>query len=256
MFGVKNNLVIGMVVQHRCALNLSVPALARLGEKFTLIIFNNDPAHPIQGRFVRRLGYRGGLQIINTDVALGALDARLVLIDAATNAANGATWMIFVAQDGILVSADTSPVAPENFAIIKNALCVRHGVHNLLAAACDGATPVPDGSQIILHGPNTELAGTPVRIDVLRRVADAVRRALPGASDIEDRTADEIIWRALGHCARAENPCVAPIFMDKTAYIFNGIDMCDGRNARTLATCDALVRDAIDAAAAAPAGLD
>ena len=66
MFKRKTQILVGLTTFYNEYLHVSVPALARLGRRFTLIIHNDNPDTRVSRRQIRRLGYRGKLHIINT----------------------------------------------------------------------------------------------------------------------------------------------------------------------------------------------
>ena len=119
MFRKKNNVIIGLACFNREMLKISIPAIARIKSRFTLIIHNDNPATTIGPRDIRALGYDGPLHIINAAKNIGLRAARLRILDAATNGFPDAQWIIYVDEDDVLLSADMPVVAPNNLQLFK-----------------------------------------------------------------------------------------------------------------------------------------
>ena len=62
----KSNIVVGLTTFDNEMLRISVPAIGRMHQKVTLIIFNDNPTTTITRRQIRKIGYSGDLQIINS----------------------------------------------------------------------------------------------------------------------------------------------------------------------------------------------
>ena len=128
----KPNIIVGLTTFNNEMLRISVPALGKIRQKFTLIVHNDNPMTTVSRRQIRKLGYCGDLQIINANENVGELRARLAIIDAAQ--ALNPDWIIFCNDDDIMTDIEIPNVSDDNFAIIQNAIILRHRVGDLLRA--------------------------------------------------------------------------------------------------------------------------
>ena len=63
----KPNIIVGLTTFNNEMLRISVPALGKIRQKFTLIVHNDNPMTTVSRRQIRKLGYCGDLQIINAN---------------------------------------------------------------------------------------------------------------------------------------------------------------------------------------------
>lgn len=235
----RNNLVVvGLTTFNTEMLKISVSALARIKSKFTLIIYNDNPADTVTARDIRKIGYHGGLHIINSDKTVGLRAARMRILDTVPTHAQ---WIIYVNDDDILLSTDIPMVHENNFAVIHSSMIIRRRVSDLILAASHPEKISPDGENIILASPNIGMCGTAIRIGVMRGAANVMHAAAANldAMDIQLGTqapVDAVMWMALNKYARMTYPDVAPIFMDSVNYIHNGIGTDRCKNSRADAT--------------------
>ena len=75
----KNNIIVGLTTFDNEMLRVSVPMLGKIRQKFTLVIYNDNPMTTITRRQIRRLGYCGDLRVINTNENMGLFRARMEL---------------------------------------------------------------------------------------------------------------------------------------------------------------------------------
>lgn len=264
----KNNIVVGLTTVNTEMLAVSVPALGRLRAKFTLVIYNDNPMATVSRRQIRKLGYCGDLQIINGLENIGTMRARMAVVDAAATAGINPDWFLFCDDDDIVVDLDVPNVSSDNFAIIQNAVIIRHRVGDLLRVMANTSDYDIDGENVELARPHIGFAGTLIRANVLNRlfkIMDTVTDAIQKIDDGLDwrPPVDAMMWSYVNMFAKHENPDAVPIYMDKINYIKNNIDtprMKYGRLARpmrnepehyrrALAKYDAVLHTALDAAA-------
>jgi len=222
----KCEIVIGLTTFNTEMLWLSVPAIARLHGKFTLIIHNDNPAVRITRRDIRRMGYRGRLMIINSDTTVGLRNARIRIVDVAPRATK---WIIFVNDDDILADIGIAACDANNFAIVKNSINITRRISDLMHAAKNPADIRPDGDGIIMRQPNLSLCGTPVRMEFMRGAANMIAAADARISEIDAELdyrppVDDMMWAAVCEYAHRTVPDARPIFMDCIGYISNKID--------------------------------
>ena len=223
----KNNIVVGLTTFNNEMLRISVPVLGKIRQKFMLVVYNDNPMTNVTRRQIRRMGYCGDLQVINTNENVGELRARMAIVDAVRTM--NPDWIIFCDDDDLLTNIDIPNVSPDNFAIMQNAIVIKHRVGDLLHAIDNPNEIECDGENIELRRPNMAIAGTPVRANVLIGLGDILRKISDAISDIDDGLdfcppVDEIMWNFVNIYARSINPDAVPIYMDQTSYIKNDID--------------------------------
>lgn len=225
----KNVVVVGLTTFNIEMLKISLSALANITSKFTLIIHNDNPLQILTPRDVHKLGYNGQLHIINSRENVGLRMARLRILDAATAVSPDAQWIIYMDDDDILLSIDIPTVSENNFAIIQNNLVVRKRVSDLIIASSSPDQIKPDDDNVLLERPHLGLAGTAVRIDLMRGLANLMHSVQISLDEIDASLSfrppvDLMMWEALNSYAKHTNPEFAPIFMDSINCIRNGID--------------------------------
>lgn len=225
----KNLVVVAVTTFNTEMLKLSVAAIARIKSKFTLIIHNDNPAETVTPRDIRKMGYRGGLHIINSTTNVGLRTARLRILDAAANVARDAEWIIYVDDDDILLSADIPAVDANSFAVIQNALVVRRRISDMITAVKYPGRLAPDGDNIILERPHLGLGANAIRISVMRGLANILHAAGERLDEIDASLdyrppVDAMMWDALNTYARGASPAATPIYMDSVNVVRNGID--------------------------------
>ncbi len=272
MFDKRTRIIVGMTTLYNEYLGISIPGLARLGKKFTLIIYNDNPDTKVKKSYIRRLGYRGKLYIANGGHNIGQLRARLAIVDFVRKKKLNADWFIFVDDDDILANIVIPNVSKNNFAIIQNMAVVRTRLIDVLRVARNATNYTIDNENIYLVRPHVGLAGTLVRYSAILRMADVMNNALQSISDVDESLTfrppvDMMMWSALNIIARHDNERATPIYMDTINYIATDVDTCPtkyGMNiqpaknptqqiSRAIARYDVAIRAAL-ANGAAPTG--
>lgn len=263
----KNNIIVGLTTFDNEMLRVSVPMLGKIRQKFTLIIYNDNPMTTITRRQIRRLGYCGDLRVINTNENMGLFRARMEIVNAAHDLDAG--WIIFCDDDDLLMDIEIPNVSDDNFAIIQNALILHHRVGDLLRAMNNPSEIDVDGENVELARPYVAMAGTPVRADILFGVARMNSGFYDAIKKLDDKLefvppVDAMMWRFVNAYAHHMNANCAPIYMDKIGYIKNKLDTVrmkygrltrparniDEHYRRVLDKYDAIFRDALATAAA------
>lgn len=273
MFYKRTRIIVGMTTLYNEYLGISIPGLARLGKKITLIIYNDNPDTKVKKSYIRRLGYRGKLYIVNGGHNLGQLRARLAIVDFVRKKKLKADWFVFVDDDDILTNVVIPNVSENNFAIIQNMAVIRTRLIDVLRVARDATNYTIDNENIYLVRPHVGLAGTLVRYSAILRMADIMNNALQSISDVDESLTfrppvDMMMWSALNIIARHDNERATPIYMDTINYIATDVDTCPTKYgmkiqpaknttqqiSRAIARYDAAIRATLRDNNAAPTG--
>lgn len=272
MFAKRAQVIVGMTTMYNEYLGVSIPGLARLGKKFTLIVYNDNPDTKVKKSYIRRLGYRGKLYTINGTHNVGQMNARLAIVDFARNKRLKADWFVFVDDDDIVTNIAIPDVSKNNFAIIQNMAVIRTRLIDVLRVVQNSTNYTIDNENIYLVRPHVGLAGTLVRYSAILRMADVMNIASQSISDVDESLSfrppvDMMMWSALNIIARHDNECATPIYMDTINYIATDVDTCPTKYgmkiqpaknptqqiSRAIARYDAAIRAAL-ANGAAPTG--
>lgn len=229
--------VVGLTTFNTELLQISIPALGKINQKFTLIVHNDNPGHTVTRNTVRRLGYRGALHIINSDTNVGLLRARMAIAQLAKRACGDAQWIMFADDDDIVTGIETPCALPENFAVIQNMLVLRTRMLDVLRAVANPESVVADGNDIVLQRPHVGFVGTLMRMNVACEMMAALEPYLDKIAEIDaslDYVApwDAIMWSWLRMYAAHKNTSAVPIFMDKINYIKVAIDTAAAKYGR------------------------
>ncbi len=268
----KQNLIVAITTFNNEMLRISLGAIAKIHKKFSVLIFNDNPTSTLTRRDVRSFGYRGDVQIINSDINHGTFGARMEIINIISRMRNKPDWVVFCDDNDMLTNLDIPDVGVDNFAVIQNAIVLRHRVLDLLRAMDSVESLVVDDENVTITRPNVGFTGTLIRTDVLIGMANMISPHIDKIAEIDDDLdyllpTDIVMWNFLNTYARLANPSATPIFMDTVNYIRVHIDSAatkygrtktpirggDGAIARTISRTDAIFAIAI-AAAAAPSG--
>ena len=269
----KMRVVVGITTFCNEYLDISVRGVARLGHNFVLVIYNDNPNTNVSEKYIRKLGYRGKLFVINGGCNLGQLQARIKILEFAKNKKFNADWFVFVDDDDILTRIDIPDVSPDNFAVIQNAVAIRTRLIDVLRAMQDAGIFSIDNENVCLMRPNIGLSGTFVRFGAALQLAQVMTTIQQDVSDIEESLnfrlpTDLVMWSAMNIIARHYNDTALPIYMDSVNYIKIDIDTvitkygkrrvpaknAEQQIARVIERTDKLVRDALFAMNAAPSG--
>lgn len=273
MYRKKTRVIVGLTTFHNEYLDISVPGLARLGREFVLIIYNDNADTKVSDKHIRQLGYRGKLFVINGARNLGQFQARIKILEFAKNKNLNADWFVFVDDDDILTRMDIPNVSSDKFAVIQNAVVMRTRLIDVMRVMRDAGNFSIDNENVYLSRPNIGMSGTLVRFGVALQFAKVMGAIQQPISDIEESLnfcmpTDLIMWSALNIIAQYNNDPVTPIYMDSVNYIKIDIDSsttkygkrrhpiknAEQQIARVIDRTDAVVRDALFAMNAAPAG--
>lgn len=229
MFGKKNNIVVAMTTFNPEMLRISIPQLGKLRQKFNLVIYNDNPTKTVTKSYIRKLGYRGRVYIVNSSENLGMLRARIAVLSEIIRLKLNPKWIVFNDDDDLLVNLDMPVVQKTNFAIIQNSVTVQRQLIDLLHIAEDATNYVIDNENIILNRPNIGLAGTLVRADILFGLANIISPILDKIQEIDDSLGyrppvDAVMWSWLKMYAQHINPMAMPIYMDRINYIIINLD--------------------------------
>ncbi len=272
MFNPKQRIIVGLTTYYSEYLDISIPGLAHVDKRFTLIIHNDNPDVRITRRQIRKLGYRGRLHVINSKHNVGLLRARMAILTYVRRHKMKSDWVIFVDDDDILTNLNLPNVSDNNFAIIQNMPVIRTRLIDVLRAVKNQNNYTVDNENVYMVRPHVGLAGTLVRFSAMMRLDDILHECLESISDIDATLSfrppvDMMMWSALNIIARHDNEHATPIYMDTVNYIAIDIDTVQtkygmklqpGRNPeqqirRAITKYDNVVRSAL---AAAPLGHD
>ncbi len=223
----KHNIIVGLTTFNNEMLQISVPALGKLHQKFMLIIHNNNPTTTVSRRQIRRLGYCGDLQIINANENIGELRARIEIVKTARE--TNPTWIVFCNDDDLLIDLEIPHVANDNFAVIQNAVVLKHRISDLLRVMSNPLDFDIDGENVTLLRPNVGIAGTPIRATVLFGLVKVLQQIINDISKLDEKLnfyppIGAMMWNFINIYARHINPNSAPIYMDKINYIKNDLN--------------------------------
>lgn len=269
----RKKILVGLTTFYTQYLKVSISGLSRLGNKFMLVIHNDNPETKIKKRDIRKLGYHGRLHIINTTYNKGLLKSRLAILEWIKTRRLKPDWITFVDDDDILLNLDIPRGCENNFAIIQNMAVIQSRLIDLLRIMANPTDYKIDNENIYLVRPHIGMAGTLVRGTIIMKYAEHINNILPAISDIDESLSyrppvDMMMWSGLNIFARHNNECATPIYMDTVNYIATDIDnttekygmkIQPTKNAaiqisHAIARYDAALRAELNAAA--PAGLE
>ena len=229
MFLKKTHVIIGLTTYYNEYLELSIPALSRLEQNFTLVIHNDNPQSRVTTRMIRRLGYKGVLHIINSAHNVGMLMSRMAILDYVRSRGLRSEWFVFADDDDFITSLKIPDVSKDNFAILQNMAVVRTRLIDVLRIAKDTENYTIDNENIFLVRPHIGMAGTLVRFNAIMRLCDILHRMQSAISDIDASLSyrppvDMMMWSVLNIVSRHDNEYASPIYMDTVNYIATDID--------------------------------
>jgi hypothetical protein len=270
MWRKKANLVIGLTTYNIECLDISIPALGLLPRKFTLIIHNDNPDKKIKRRYIRKLGYRGKLHIINSEFNVGLLASRCKILQYIKDKKFLNTWTLFTDDDDILLDATIPSVGNSTFAIMQNAAIIRTQLTDVLRASKYGKYNI-DNKNTFLAQPHIGITGTIIKTQYLIQWYDIIQERTNEISDINESISfrlpvDLIMWSGVNIIAT--NAGMSSIYMDRVNYIVSDIDTAKTKYGKPIAPAtnakkqiksvilkyDAIIKGALNAAA--PAGQD
>lgn len=233
------NIVVGLTTFHNEMLQISVPMLGRINQKFLLVIHNDNPDTTITTQHIRKLGFHGKVIILNSPENMGLMRSRMAIINAVQKLKKQPEWIVFNDDDDLLTNLDIPENTENLFAVIQNMLIIRHRLYDLLRAMACPDDCVPDGNNIILNKPHIGFAGTLIKCkflyglnDVLAEIMDKIQK-LDNDLDYCPPT-DAIMWEYLKIYAQFVNKYAAPVYMDKINYIATNIDTAQIKYGRAI----------------------
>ena len=270
MFGKKCSIIIGLTTFNTEMLQISVPALARIKQKFHLVLHNDNPNVNVKKKHLRKLGYRGRVSIINTDTNVGQLGARLKIVEYVSERKLNPKWITFVDDDDVLTNVTIPNVKDNVFAIIQNAIIVRKRTSDLMRIMQNPNDYEIDSENVIIDRPHIGASGTMIRWEIMHETCKVIRTIMDKINKINSGISwrapvDAIMWSYLNSYVKYNKPEYIPIYMDSINYISIKMDSCDKKYGRailptrkpeetyekTLARYNALINAAL---AAAPTG--
>ena len=270
MWRKKVNLVVGLTTCNTECLNISIPALGRLCKNFTLIIHNDNPDIKLKHKYIRKLGYRGNLHIINSDFNIGLLASRCTILKYIKDKKLTNTWTVFIDDDDVLLDTTIPSVNDNTFAIVQNAAIIRTQLVDVLCASKYGKYNI-DNENTFLAQPHIGITGTIIKTQYLIQWCDIIKEHADTISDINESISfripvDLIMWSGVNTIAT--NAGMSSIYMDRVNYIVSDIDTAKTKYGKLIAPTsnakkqiksviskfDAIVTGALNAAA--PAGQD
>jgi len=226
------NLVVGMTTFYDEFLGLSIPVLARIKQKFILIIHNDNPDTKISKRQIRKLGYRGRLYIINSKYNVGQLRARLAILGLVAQKKLKAKWFLFADDEDFVLDAKIPDVASNHFAVIQNMLVIKNRLVDVLRIIKSPTKYNIDDDNICVVRPHIGLAGTLVRLNAIMELGRILTENIIQISDIDESLnhrppVDMMMWSALNIIANAQDTNATPIYMDNVNYVATKLDYSD-----------------------------
>ncbi len=239
MFRKKIKFVVGLTTFNNEFLEISVSGLARIRDKFTLVVYNDNPDTTVTKKQIRKLGYRGKLYVKNGDKNLGQLGARLALLEFIKAQCVKADWIMFADDDDILLNLKFPRVGDNNFAVIQNMVVLRTRLLDVLRVMKAPNNYQIDKENIALVRPHVGLAGTWVKADILFQLGDMLKSVEDKIQVVSDSLLfrapiDIMMWSALNIFARAKNPDASPIYMDNINYIAIDLDTAKTKYGRAV----------------------
>ena len=216
----KQNLVLIITTFDSDALRISVPPLARVARHTTLVIYNDNPGTCVTRHMIRHMGWRGGLQIVNSDKNSGEFGARIAAIRYLMTKKFHADWIMVADDDDIVLDTDV-PAAPENvFAVVRNATTISDNLTDIFKVRQSWT----DGTEYGKTGPHFAITGTAIRARYLYEFADFIEHIMPEIEDTIRHTRyrlpiAEMMWNCLNAFMRVLHPTATPIYMNKTNYV-------------------------------------
>ncbi len=231
MLGRKINLVVGLTTFHNEMLQISVPALGKLNQKFMLIVHNDNPVTTVTKKQIRDLGYNGDIFIINSSENVGTFRARIAITEAIGKLKISPDWIIFNDDDDIITDLTIPDVSNDIFSVVQNSVVIHHRILDLLRAKTNPDNLEIDGDNITLSRPNLGFAGTLIRTNIVIKLFAFLKPLLESIKKLDDgldfrAPVDAVMRVFLNMYAKFLNPDSAPIYMDKINYIKTDIDSC------------------------------
>jgi hypothetical protein len=225
----KNYIIVGLSVCHSEFLRISIPVLAQLPQNIFLVVYNDNPAAPVEKSKIREFGHHGPLHIVNADQNRGSLWAWLGILAEISKRRIRSDWMIFADDGGLVINADIPAVQDNNFAVMQNTAFIKNRILDALRVADNPTGCAIDNSNATVQRPHLGIVGTLLRTEIMTRLGDLIRPIVPNILAIDSISGagvpmDVVLWFYLQIYARRLNPNAKPIYMDKINYISAPLD--------------------------------
>lgn len=220
MFTRKSDLGIAITTYDIDALRLSIPAVRRCARDTTLVIHNDNPDIELSRDFVRKLGWRGALHIINEKNNLGEFESRIATLEYIDNEKIPCKWILFVDDDDALIDATVPNVSASSFAIVQNVTTISDNITDIFKITPKWTA----GSEYGKTGAHFDITGTLIRRDVAIEFANFMRVIFPEVSKIARGfkyrvPAGAVMWVGLKTFMRVQHPEMSAIYMNQTNYV-------------------------------------
>lgn len=220
MFTRKSYLGIAITTYDIDALRLSIPALRRCARDAALVIHNDNPDIELSRDFVRKLGWRGALHIINEKNNLGEFESKIATLEYIDSEKIPGNWILFVDDDDALIDATVPDVSASTFAVVQNATTISDNITDIFKITPKWTA----GSECGKTGAHFDITGTLIRRDIAIEFAHFMRMILPEIKKIEHGfkyrvPVGALMWVGLKTFMRVRYPEMSAIYMNQTNYI-------------------------------------
>jgi hypothetical protein len=216
----RKNIIVAITTFDPDALRISLPPLNRFGHNLTLIVHNDNPGITLTPRMVRQIGWRGRIHIINADRNYGEMESRIRIAEFVREKNISGEWMVFVADDDVLLDVSSPSVPDDIFAVLYNATTVSDKITELFKIAPSWA----DGTKYGKTGPHFDILGTMVRTNIMIEYCNFLRRNLDRIYEFTNSVKyyppfGAMMSGGLNAYMHACHKNMSPIYMNKTNYI-------------------------------------
>lgn len=220
MFNRKPHIVVAVTTFDSDALRISLPPLRRLGNKFALVVHNDNPEKKLTRHMVRKMRPRGKLYIINSDNNVGELESRIQTVEYIRDKKIPCDWIIFVDDDDVLIDMVIPQVDENIFAIVQDATTISDSVTDIFKISPTWTL----GAKIGKTGPNFDITGTMIRANIMFEFIEFIRTIMPDINKLMERInyrmpISTILWAGLNAFVRTRHADMSPIYMNRTNYV-------------------------------------
>lgn len=229
MVRINKSIIVGLTAFNHEFLGVSVPGLARIGKNVILIIYNDNPCRALTHRMIRRLGFRGQLHIINTDDNIGAVRARVAILDYIRTNKIAAPWLMFANDDDIVLNVLPPITDDKIFAVMGNSVSIGGRLLDVLRVMANPTDYTIDGVDTILNAPHISMSGTFIRLDMIMEFGAFISDVMPNIMDIISDVpfvvpTDLLMWHMFVEYMRVSHPTMSPIYMSQTNYLMTKLN--------------------------------
>lgn len=216
----RKNIIVAITTFDADALRISLPPLERFGHSVTLVIHNDNPEFNLTPRMVRQIGWRGRTYIINADKNYGELESRIWITEFIRANSISGDWIVFVADDDVLLDACLPNVPDDVFAVLYNATTISDKITDLFKISSSWT----DGTVYGKTGPHFDILGTVVRTNIMMEYCDFLRAHLDAIYEFTNSVKyyppfSAMMWAGLNVYMRICHSNMSPIYTDKTNYV-------------------------------------